>query len=39
MDTIIKVILRKGKVMVEIIDCSFNQDIIMLIREVMVDAQ
>ena len=30
--------IKKGKVMVEITACSFNQDIITLIREVMADA-
>lgn len=31
--------LRRGKVTVEITDCSFSRDIITLIREVMADAQ
>ena len=33
------VTLRKGKVTVEIADCTLNPDIITLIREVMTDAQ
>ncbi|MBQ9234488.1 MAG: hypothetical protein IJ167_10725 [Lachnospiraceae bacterium] len=33
------VTLRKGKVTVEIADCSLNPDIITLIREVIKDAQ